>query len=334
MQHENIGLNMLKVIMILFVIFIHENPTYSTHGEFIMWWHSIVVVAVPVFFTLSGYFFFKGISFFCYDIYKKKIKKRIKSLFVPYILWNCMPIVFVFAGNLYSIIFRGKSTEALYSFFRQLWDDGIWHIWWDKTSGLMPFDSPLWYVRDLIILCIFSPIIYWIIHRIGWLFPIIVGALYLTPLSFPVGFSSTGILFFSIGANLATKSMALDVIPKLGQIIILLFAICSFILCNVYGNIWQKIFLIFSCYSWILLFHVLNGSLIERVAKFSETVFFTLALHNIFVLANVGKILSLFLPNNFSYWLAPFITLFICVLLYYIIKRLCPKIIVILSGGR
>lgn len=43
------SLNALKVIMILFAIFIHTNPTVERCGEAAMWWHSINVVAVPVF---------------------------------------------------------------------------------------------------------------------------------------------------------------------------------------------------------------------------------------------------------------------------------------------
>ena len=209
---QNQGLNALKVVMILFVIFIHENPTLETHGEVVMWWHSVVVMAVPVFFTLSGYFFFQGIDCFTKEVYLKKLKTRGKTLFLPYMVWNCFPVLFVVAGNLYSIIFRHKSTSDLWEFLSGLWNDGLWHIWWDKTSGLMPFDSPLWYVRDLMILCVLSPVIYYAIRYLRWAAVCILAALFIAGIVFPIGFSITGFLFFSIGALFSIQKISLETV--------------------------------------------------------------------------------------------------------------------------
>ena len=102
MKQQHAGLNALKVLMILFVIFIHENPTWEKNGDMVMWWNSIVVVAVPVFFVLSGYFFFRGMDVLTLDVYKKKLTTRFRTLFIPYMIWNCFPVLFVVAGNLYS----------------------------------------------------------------------------------------------------------------------------------------------------------------------------------------------------------------------------------------
>ena len=171
-------LNAVKMIMITFVIFIHMNPTKERYGEIAMYWHSIAVVAVPVFFIISGYFFFYNVKEFNNDVYVEKLKKRVLTLLIPYLLWNLLPVFMIVGGNLFSVFFKGKSFDALYSFFYDLWNEGIWHIWWDKTSGTMPFDSPLWYVRDLMIVVCLSPVIYWFIKRTGVLFPVVIGCLY------------------------------------------------------------------------------------------------------------------------------------------------------------
>ena len=86
------SLNALKVIMILFVIFIHMNPTAERYGEAAMWWHSINIVAVPVFFIISGYFFFYQTKAFGKEAYSKKLRKRIKTLLIPYLLWNLLRV--------------------------------------------------------------------------------------------------------------------------------------------------------------------------------------------------------------------------------------------------
>lgn len=334
---QHAGLNALKVLMILYVIFIHENPTLEKNGEIVMWWHSVVVVAVPVFFTLSGYFFFRGMGVMTLEVYKKKLATRFRTLFIPYMIWNCMPVLFVVAGNFYSIIFRGKSTADLIGFLTGLWNEGLWHIWWDKTSGLMPFDSPLWYVRDLMILCVLSPLFYVLIRKTGWLFPMIAAALYMAPLSFPIGFGKTGLFFFGLGSTFAIRSVTMEAIGG-GRFLIYALALCAFVLCNTIGGdmLWG-VFIMSSCYAWILLFHQMHGSVINRIAKFSETVFFVLALHNIIVLANVGKGLMRIIPQSvivLAYWIAPFITLLSCIIIYYGIKKISPKTLYVLCGGR
>lgn len=110
-------LNAVKMLMILFVIFIHMNPTTRSVWREGDVGHSIVVVAVPVFFIISGYFFFYNIKEFNSGVYVTKLKKRGRTLLIPYLLWNLLPVFMIVGGNLFSIIFRGKSFDALCSFF-------------------------------------------------------------------------------------------------------------------------------------------------------------------------------------------------------------------------
>lgn len=66
-------LNAVKMLMILFVIFIHMNPTTDRCGEVAMWWHSIVVVAVPVFFIryITLLYWQTYLRFYCGLLMKK-----------------------------------------------------------------------------------------------------------------------------------------------------------------------------------------------------------------------------------------------------------------------
>ena len=106
----------------------------------------------------------------------------------------------IVAGNLFSIIFKGKSTEALQTYLADLWNNGIWHIWWDITGGTMPYDSPLWYVRDLMVMCILSPIAYLYIKRLKSWGVGIFAILYLAGVNTGVvGLSMSAIVFFILG---------------------------------------------------------------------------------------------------------------------------------------
>lgn len=151
--------NAIKVPMILLVIFVHENLNLQNDGYLGLMLAVLANVAVPVFFLISGYYFFYG-SEFGKKEYFQKLKKRGRTLLLPYLLWNMLPMLNVVAGNVFSILFLGKSTEALQTYLWELWQGGIWHIWWDMTSGTMPYDSPLWYVRDLMVICVLSPAVY------------------------------------------------------------------------------------------------------------------------------------------------------------------------------
>lgn len=48
-------------------------------------------MAVPLFF-ISGYLFFFRTAF-SVDVYKKKLKSRIKTLLIPYLFWNFVVLV-------------------------------------------------------------------------------------------------------------------------------------------------------------------------------------------------------------------------------------------------
>jgi len=50
-------------------------------------------IAVPTFFVISGFLFFKGLERWNWDIYKGKMRKRIYTLLIPYLIWNTIFII-------------------------------------------------------------------------------------------------------------------------------------------------------------------------------------------------------------------------------------------------
>lgn len=194
--------NAIKVPMIVLVIFVHENLNLEQDGYWGLLWAAMANVAVPVFFLISGYYFFYGRDF-CKVEYLRKMKKRSKTLLLPYLLWNLLPMLNIVAGNVFSIVFRGKSTEALQGYFADLWNQGVWHIWWDVTAGTMPYDSPLWYVRDLIVMCVLSPLVYVFARRFGLIGGTILTLLYVLGFNTGiVGLGMASITFFTLGGLL------------------------------------------------------------------------------------------------------------------------------------
>lgn len=57
----------------------------------------IVQLAVPTFFFMSGYLFFIGKEEYNFNIYISKLKKKITTLVIPYIIWNLIAIFFLYS---------------------------------------------------------------------------------------------------------------------------------------------------------------------------------------------------------------------------------------------
>lgn len=99
----------------------------------------------------------------------------------------------------------------------------------------------------------------------------------------------------------------------------------------------QSLFVLTLALMMISMFSNVKGRVVDILSGYSETVFFVLALHNIIVLSQVGKLLNGIFPDRYEwvvYWIAPFVTLSVCVFTYHIMKFLMPQFIKVVCGGR
>lgn len=135
----------------------------------------LVGQCVPVFFFISGFLFFRGTCLNVAD-YKKKIISRTKTLLIPYVCWNLLALsCAIFAIKMIPWL---KSPEASsihfssFAFFETFWDNryGIIPKSVSFSSYGFPIDTPLWYVKELLILTVFSPAIGFLITHCRKLF--------------------------------------------------------------------------------------------------------------------------------------------------------------------
>ena len=155
-------------------------------------------IVVPTFLFISGYLFFRS-GTLSRDEYQRKIKRRMRSLVIPYFVWNVIVLLF-------SFIYQSILAQRGYVFgsVKPVFDYSIadfFHAFWDIKSGA-PICFQLWYVRDLIILSILSPLIGFLLtsgKKVGCaVVLLIVYGVYVTywP-SFPPSWSS--VLYFIMG---------------------------------------------------------------------------------------------------------------------------------------
>ena len=69
-------------------------------------------VCVPVFYLISGYLFFIRLEKWDYKVYLDKLKKRCKSLLMPFLIWNSLAIVLSLIG-----IYRHNGMLGIQNFF-------------------------------------------------------------------------------------------------------------------------------------------------------------------------------------------------------------------------
>lgn len=139
---------------------------------------TLVKVAMPTFFVMSGYLFFANVEQFNKEIYQQKLWRRIKTLLIPYIIWN--------------LLMAAKLKMFSLSIF------------WT------PANMPLWFLRDLMIVSLLTPIIYIGVRKLGyWLFVLLL-PIYLTGIwAVQPGLNPYAICFFTLGAFLSIREMSL-----------------------------------------------------------------------------------------------------------------------------
>ena len=159
---------------------------------------TLVKVAVPVFFIMSGYLFFANVDKWDVATYKKKILRRVKTLLMPYLIWN--------------LLMAAKIRIFSWDIFWVFWcPAGIQTDWFGHEQLMTaPANMPLWFLRDLIVVSMLTPIIYILIRKLGYWLLAVLTVVYLSGVcAFIPGISAYAVFFFTLGAFMSIKEMDL-----------------------------------------------------------------------------------------------------------------------------
>ena len=158
-------------------------PVSSFSGEIALarfiqqFFYSMGGLAVTLFSLISGYYLFAKGDRWTVPHYIDILRKRFSTLLIPYVLWNLLCIAALWLKN--SI---GLHWGINFAFNAVEYDQVTNHGLFELIMG--PIDSPLWYIRELIYMVLFSPLVYVLCrHRI--IGAIIVLLLYALPVVAP-----------------------------------------------------------------------------------------------------------------------------------------------------
>ena len=268
---------------------------------------TMVKVAMPTFFVMSGYLFFVNVTEWNAKTYWNKLRRRVKTLLVPYIIWNIAMAV--------------KLKSFSLSIFVE------------------PANMPLWFLRDLMVISLLTPIIYIIVRKLGyWL----IGLLAISYLSgvyaFIPGLSVYAIYFFTFGAFLSIHKM--DLVASLKRVEIpayvlsVLFAISMLLTYNII--VFSSLMLCFRLTGAVAVFCLASrilSSTNRRLPSFvCDSSYFIYLAHYVFFFSFIDTaFFALFgasIPAlSIHYLFCPLVKVAIFVGIYIIYKKLsCPCI--------
>lgn len=154
---------LLSFFIAIFVITIHNSTTWQFVGQndaifnltiFIrnFFAYGLGAVAVPLFFLLSGIALFRN---FKLSSYQTKLRSRLKTILIPYLLWNMVGMLFC--------LFLTYTPLHNYISSRELFEPSIKNIL--EGIFLFRYNVHFWFLYDLIIYIILSPLIYLLISN-------------------------------------------------------------------------------------------------------------------------------------------------------------------------
>lgn len=228
----------LRFPLILGVVFAHSNlyalieSWYNTEPEWPEWliyifnnlYWLVFPARIPTLFIISGYFFFRTQKNIDKPFFVDKFRRRVHSLLIPYIIWNTIAIAVLFlrfnvlSGTNYSI------TEYL---------SGYWSF--IPRGNNTPANMPLWFLRDLMIFSLLTPVIYRLLKKntTAIIYLAVMATICITDFHGNVTvFKLDNLLYFSVGAYIAIHKIDFTKIPDTVGIVTLLLYIPSQLLLN------------------------------------------------------------------------------------------------------
>lgn len=377
---QSLTIDFLRFPLIMMVVFIHMSPKttnlidakydlLSGLGIYnivkILFSHIIPSIAVPTFFLISGLLFFSNFQEWSWDGYKKKIKSRMKTLLIPYILWNLIPFLLIVGKCFICDISNGNPTTDTQAFFT----NNIWrtfynfHEWessntdWlgNHLSSTAPLNIPLWFIRNLFVISLLTPIIYIAVKRLKtWLITVLFLA-YISKIWTHIPcLDIESVFFFTIGSFLALNKLNIVEFAHKYKHFILPISGILLVACTIYdGNrteIGHNIIPFYVCVSILSAFYLASAAIsrynIKPTRFIVSACFFIYALHVMplpyieclltFVKNTIHEIIpgKSLAENYLCYFTTPIITAAISIAIFWVLSKISPKTTKFICGNR
>ena len=340
----SIAISWMRFPLIFMIVLLHCYCAIDAHGHpnFFQWVYPFGLLfgetGVPAFFFISGFLFF-----YSSKVYSQKIQSRVHTLLIPYLFWNGLIllayVLIWLMGKPMMIMGKSIADYGLVDYLRAFIDRGSW----DSGNGV-PMLCPYWYIRNLMVICVFSPIIYYSIRYLKWI-PIL--ALLVWWISIPYnGMIASSLLFFSIGAYFSIEQKNPIVVLQKYKIAFLCIWAVAFLIdwahcfMNVpYALYFHRISLLLNIFLLLLVGssfgnkHYLGREILDKSAFWIYTMHYPMTI----AFGTISAKYLLEAPDWLVfvyYWFTVLCITTLCVISYVILHRLCPKVLSFITGNR
>jgi peptidoglycan/LPS O-acetylase OafA/YrhL len=355
-------LNLIRFPLIVGIVFIHAYQTSLEFGStqanviptgflavFIRDFFSVGLagIAVPLFFFMSGFLFFYKLDWSSRS-FLKKLRTRVRTLLIPFLFWNILYLlVIAIAQNISftSSYFAGGiphiTSAGVYDYFNLI-------IGIDRH----PIGFQFWYIRDLMILVLLTPVFHLMHKKTAWVFLAIFFGVWFSGYWFndvlSIIPSPVPVFFFYAGTVLAVKNKTPFLFEKFNIILIIacLVIVFTFALLQDQSQAAAK--------PWLYRTGILVGIFAafgatrylfrpEKVKTLflwlGTTSFFIFAFHEPLMDFLQRVVVKYFVPSNdflklLFYFAIPIVVILVSLLVYKVLGRLLPKLTSIITGGR
>ncbi len=349
----------LRFPLIIGVVFIHNasvlhiaNRSFDVLHTHIAWVdfivylsQSIVDNSVLLFFAISGYLFFK--SEWSWGKYIEKLKRRFHTLLIPFLFWSLATLVVLAVAE--------SIPQAKMQFADETWPDvrslsilGGFNIIFG-TFDLYPLLHPFWFLRDLMVLVVFAPAIYFIFcKKWGGIFLVAIFSLlycqWLPALGWPFLWPTLiSTCYFSLGAYLSQRENGVACIDKIGPIAGLIFlvnAIFNWVFPSSQMHFLTGFIIAFAAPGiwWLSGVFVRSTRWMTFLAGLSGDAFFVYAIHQPSLVILRKIVFRFFQPTSGTailsqYFLLPFCLVALLVVLNRLLMKIVPAFMGFITGN-
>lgn len=320
------------------VFWIHATPSLLRYGEAVPFVQNFSFffgqtanrLAVPLFFILAGATFYRD---YTNAKYKEKLLKRVRSLVIPYLIWNTLNMLFeFFCSAFFSQLYENREKAEI----------TVTNV----LSGVFyhRYNGSFWFVFALIVLTVLAPLLDKILY--SKLTAIATVTFFIVVLPESLAYTRLAVIFYLIGGLVGrfyfdafSRKVSRSVQILSAALVVLsvvYFALLHFEVLPVIKIIDTGLLVLFSFCLW----NTFDLFLPEKITApgFTAHSFWVYATH-VNLSAVITKVIYWILPK--SPWLCPvnfvfttLVTLAVIEAVCFVIKKLLPKLYGILSGAR
>jgi fucose 4-O-acetylase-like acetyltransferase len=313
-----------------------DLPKYVQNTE-ILFSNIIARSAVPMFFLFSGY-----LVCIKKENYFSNLKKKTKSILIPYLIWNSINILFYF-------VFQSiPGTRHFFSRENYLIQNFNFVDWIDAYSGVIerspfPFFDLTWFLRDLFILNLVIPVINFLIKKWSSTFFVLVLLLWIRG-DYILFLSSESLLFFSLGCFIGIKSSFEKISNNIRILDVSILYVSTLFIEIFFQDIFPVIhktnIVIGVLFFWKMSEFLVKSTQLYKLLSFLSMYSFFIYFSHEPLMTILRKLSAQYIPaNGFALFFTGYLLLIIVDLLFCLsigmfLKHKFPSLFNLLTGGR